>query len=82
LSLILSGCDIEDSRPSYESLAHINSPTEKVMKWSEEDGLLNVDELENKLKGEEKKYFLSLWNGWQLNPAFHSHRCQAKLLLK
>ncbi|NOX91799.1 MAG: hypothetical protein GXP18_04925 [Gammaproteobacteria bacterium] len=52
------------------------------MKWSEEDGLLNVDELENKLKGEEKKYFLSLWNGWQLNPAFHSHRCQAKLLLK
>ncbi len=68
----LSGCDLEESRPPYEPLGNIVSSGTKTMQWSEEAGLLNVDELESELAADEKRVFSQSlqWLGTESNIPF------------
>jgi len=64
-----SGCETEESRPPYEPLENIVLSVTKTMKWSEDEGLLNVHELESELNDEEKKIFAESleWVGTESN---------------
>lgn len=67
--LSIYGCEVQESRPSYDALQNVVSSGTKTMKWNEHDGLLNVDELVDELNDNEKKIFTQSleWLGTESN---------------
>lgn len=57
-SLMVMGCDAEESRPSYDVIENIIKPSEEIrIEWSENSGLLNINQIESSLSREEREVF-------------------------
>ncbi|MCP4340785.1 MAG: hypothetical protein GY799_18325 [Desulfobulbaceae bacterium] len=56
-SLMLAACEIEESRPSYNPIENTLPKGGELIKWSQDQGLLNISNVEENLNNENRKIF-------------------------